>query len=363
MDMRISGKQIFWMILTMQIGMTILLTINPTIQTAKQDAWISTLCATGIGIGVAFVCTRTSLIFPGQTIVSYSKNLFGRYLGQGIVWLYLIFWYSVLAIILRQYAEFIVATILPRTPILVPILGMLLVAVYVTCSGIEAIARCCEMLGPLTLLGIAIPVLLSMQNTHLDNLLPIYADTGVKVILQGALPTSTFLGDSIMLFILMAFLSKPKSGVKPALLGVTIAGLVTSISTFLIISVFGERTASGQTYPYFNLVSNISYYDFFQNLDSFVMMIWILSVFTKVSLYFFVCTYGTAQSFGIQKWKRMMGVVAPAAILLALIPRDFIESSVLFPQKIAIPYFFPIYSISLPLLMWGLAYWRQKRHK
>ncbi|MDR6881666.1 GerAB/ArcD/ProY family transporter [Bacillus sp. 3255] len=361
--MRISGKQLFWMMMTMQIGMTVLLTINPSIRMAKQDAWISTLCATGIGVGIAYVCTRVSLVFPGQTLMSYAKSIFGRYLGQGVAWLYFIYWYSVLAVILRQYAEFIVATILPRTPILVPILGMLLVAVYVTYSGIEALARCCEMLGPITLLGIAIPVLLSMKNIHLDNILPIYADTGVKVILQGALPTSTFLGDCMMLLILLAFVSKPTSGVRPALLGVAITGLVTSISTFLIVSVFGERTASGQTYPYFNLVHYISYYDFFQNLDSFVVAIWIMSVFTKVSLYFFICTYGTALGLGVQKWRRLMGVVAPAAVLIAVIPRDFIESSVIFPQKIAIPFFFPLYSVSLPLLMWGLAHWRQNRHK
>jgi spore germination protein KB len=358
--MQIGGKQLFWMILTMQLGMTLLLTINPSIQTAKQDAWLSTICATGIGVGVAFVSSRLNLAHPGQTMMEFSKRLLGRYIGYVVIVVYLIFWYSVLAIILRQYSEFIVATILPRTPILVPILGMLLVAIYVTFSGIEVIARCCEILGPLTLFGIAIPLLLSLKNIHINNILPIYVDTGAMTILKGALPTSTFLGDCILLLVIMGFLSKPQTGVKPAILGVAAAGLLTSISTFLIVSVFGHLTASGQTYPYFNLIRYISYYDFFQNLDSFVIAIWIISVFTKVSLYFFVCTYGTAQSFGLKKWRRMMWFVAPVTALLTLIPRDFIDSSVLFPQKIAIPFFLPIHAVCLPLLMWGVAKWKYK---
>lgn len=353
--MQIGGKQLFWMILTMQLGMTLLLTINPSIQTAKQDAWLSTICATGIGVGVAFVCSRLSLFHPGQTMIEFSKRLFGRYIGYMVIVLYFIYWYSVLAIILRQYAEFIVATILPKTPIIVPILGMLLVAIYVTLSGIEVIARCCEILGPITLLGIAIPLLLSLKNIHLNNILPMYVDTGAMTILKGALPTSTFLGDCILLLIIMGFISKPQTGVKPAILGVAAAGLLTSISTFLIVAVFGHIAASGQTYPYFNLIRYISYFDFFQNLDSFVIAIWIISVFTKVSLYFFVCTYGTAQSFGLIKWRRMMLFVAPIIVLLAMIPRDFIDSSVFFPQKIAIPYLLPIHGIILPLLMWGVA--------
>ncbi|NOU99637.1 GerAB/ArcD/ProY family transporter [Paenibacillus planticolens] len=358
--MRISGKQLFWMILTMQLGMTLLLTINPAIQTAKQDAWLSTACATGIGIFIAFVCSRLSLLYPGQTLIDFCRSLFGRYIGYLIIFLYFLLWYSVLAIILRQYSEFIAATILPKTPILVPILGMLLVAIYVTFLGIEAIARCCEILGPFTLLGIAIPLLLSLKNIHINNILPIYVDSGALTILKGALPTSTFLGDCILLLVVMGFVAKPKTGVKPAMFGVASAGLLTSFSTFLIVSIFGHRTASGQTYPYFNLVRYISYFDFFQNLDSFVIAIWIISVFTKVSLYFFVCTYGTAQVFGVQKWRRMMLFVAPVLVLLALIPRDFIDSSVFFPQKIAIPFLFPLQMFSLPLLMWGIAKWKHK---
>ncbi|NHW37437.1 GerAB/ArcD/ProY family transporter [Paenibacillus aceris] len=358
--MRISGKQLFWMILTMQLGMTLLLTINPAIQTAKQDAWLSTVCATGIGVFIAFVCSRLSQLYPGQTLIDFCKSLFGRYIGYLVIFVYFILWYSVLAIILRQYSEFIAATILPRTPIIVSILGMLLVAVYVTFSGIEVIARCCEILGPITLLGIAIPLLLSLKNIHVSNLLPIYVDAGAMTILKGALPTSTFLGDCILLLVVMGFIAKPKTGMKPALLGVAAAGLLTSVSTFLIVSVFGYRSASGQTYPYFNLIRYISYFNFFQNLDSFVIAIWIISVFTKVSLYFFVCTYGTAQCFGLQKWRRMIWFVAPMVVLLALIPRDFMDSSVFFPQKIAIPYMFPLQMLSLPLLMWGIAKWKHK---
>ncbi|UKS27409.1 spore germination protein [Paenibacillus sp. HWE-109] len=361
MDMRINGKQLFWLMVTMQLGMTILLTINPSIQVSKQDAWISTGCAAIVGVCVAFICSRMSLIYPRQTFTGYAKILFGRALGNVIIFIYFIFWYSVLAIILRQYAEFILATILPRTPVIIPMIGMLLVAVYVTYSGIEAIARSSELLGPLALLGITIPLLLSIKNIQIANILPIYADSSPMIILKGALPSSTFLGDCIMLIMLFGFVAVPRSAVKPALLGVGTAGFLTCVSTFLIISVFGNEAAALHTYPYFNLVRYISYFDFFQNLDSIVIAMWIVGVFVKVSLYFFVCTFGTAQWIGIQKWRKMMWFVAPAVLLLALVPRDFIDSSIFFPQKIANPYFFPLHMLALPLLMWGVAKYRNRK--
>ncbi|MFC5647874.1 endospore germination permease [Paenibacillus solisilvae] len=358
--MRISGNQLFWLMSTMQVGMTILLTINPAIEIARQDAWISTAAAGIFGVFTAFVSSRLSNIFPHQTFVEYVERIIGRWLGKTVVFLYMLFWYSVLAIILRQYSELIVGTILPRTPLIVPILGMLLVAVYVTASGIEAIARCSEILGPFVLLAILIPLLLSIKDLDFTNILPIYVDSGWMTILKGSLPTSSFLGDSVLLMMVFAFVSHPKKGMKPAIWGVGTAAILTCAASFAIVSTLGHATSSSLTYPYFNLVRYLSYFDFVQNLDSLVIAIWIIGIFVKVSLYFFISTYGTAQWCGVHNWRKMMWVVAPLAVILALLPRDFIDSSVFFPQKIAIPFILPFHMLVMPLLLWGIAKFRSK---
>ncbi|MBP3965803.1 GerAB/ArcD/ProY family transporter [Paenibacillus lignilyticus] len=354
-EMRIGGKQLFWLIATMQAGMTILLTINPALVTAKQDAWLSMVIASVFGVFIAFVSARLSQLYPGKTFVEYVLLIVGKWAGHVLIFLYFLYWYSVLAIILRQYAEFIAATILPRTPMVVTILGMLFVAIYVASAGIEVIARCSEVFGPFILLGIFVPLILSSKGFSWNHILPVYSDTGIKTIIQGSLPTTTFLGDCIILIMLFAFVSKPKSGTKPAMLGVGTAGFLTCVSTFLLVAVIGYGAGAGLTYPFFNLIRYMTYFDFLQNLDSLVVAIWIISVFLKVSLYFFVSTYGTAQWLGVKKWKRLMWGVAPFVLLLAFIPRDFIESSVYFPQKIAIPYLLPVHCVGVPLLLWGIA--------
>lgn len=354
-DMRITGRQLFWMIATMQIGMTILLTINPAIQTARRDAWISTCLAGLIGVSIAYMCSRLSSDYPNQTFVHFTKELFGKWLGHAVIFVYFAFWYSTLAIILRQYSELIIGTILPRTPIIVPVVGMLLVAMYVTRSGLGAIARCSEFFGPIVLFVIVVPILLGIKEADLTNFAPVFVDSGWMTVIQGSLPTATFLGDCVMLIMLIAFLPHPKKSSKSAVLGVGAAAAVTCLATFLIIAVFGYNTSVGQIYPYFKLVRYVSYFDFVQNLDSLLIAIWIISVFIKVSLYFFISVYGTAEWFGIGKWRRMTWIVAPIAVILALIPRNYLEGSIFFPQKIAIPFILPIHMVGLPLLMWGAA--------
>ncbi|MBB6671553.1 GerAB/ArcD/ProY family transporter [Cohnella nanjingensis] len=361
--MRISGTQLFWLISTMQVGMTILLTINPAIMVARQDAWISTLAAGLIGVFIAAVSSRVSLMHPHRTFVEYTRTLLGKWLGNAVVFLYLAFWISVLSIILRQYADLIMSTILPETPILVPIAGMLLVAVYVTGAGLETIARCSELMGPFILLGVAIPVLLVAREARIENIAPVYLDSGWMTVLKGALPPATFLGDCVMLVMLFAFVARPKSGFRPALLGVAVASLLTSATTFTIIAVRGANASASETYSYFNLVRYVSYFDFVQNLDAFVVAIWITGVFVKVSLYFFVTTYGAAQWVGVADWRRMIKLIAPVCLVLALLPRNFLDSSILFPQKIAMPFILPFHMFGMPLVLWGIAKWRGRRAK
>ncbi|PYE52441.1 endospore germination permease [Paenibacillus barcinonensis] len=348
---KISGNQIFWMISTMQIGMTILLTINPSIAAAKQDAWISILFSSMFSVGLAYVLTRISIMYPNESLITYAPKIMGKFLGHVIILVYVLYWFTVLSIILRQYGDFMIGTILQLTPVVIPIAGMLVVAAYVSYAGIEVLARCSEVLGPLILLGIMVPLLLNISDIQVHNLLPVMSDNSLLVLLQGALPTASFLGDNILLMMILPFVADPRKGVKGALLGSVIAGLFTLFSAMECIAIFGDSTAGRQTYPFLNLVRFISF-GFLQNLDAIVIAIWIMGIFIKVSLYLFAASYGTAQWFGVKRWRILIFIVAPVAIVLSMLPRNFVDSSILFPKLVAVPIILPFNFILLPLLLW-----------
>ena len=194
----------------MQIGMTILLTINPSIAVAKQDAWISILLSSMFSVGLAYVLTRISIMYPNESLISYAPKIMGKFLGHVIILIYVLYWFTVLGIILRQYGDFMIGTILQLTPVIIPIIGMLIVAAYVTYAGIEVLARCSEVLGPLILLGIMLPLILNISQIQLDNLQPILLDNHFSVLLKGALPTASFLGDNILLMMILPFVADPR---------------------------------------------------------------------------------------------------------------------------------------------------------
>ena len=80
--MKISTWQLFWMFTTLEISMSIWLTISPTIEIAKQDAWISFAVAGLIGLVVTMILVRVSQRHASHTLVEFAQKLFGKWVGK-----------------------------------------------------------------------------------------------------------------------------------------------------------------------------------------------------------------------------------------------------------------------------------------
>ncbi|MGO4496236.1 endospore germination permease [Paenibacillus sp. 2RAB27] len=362
-DMALSNRQIFWMMVSMQIIMTILLTIAPAAQIAKQDAWISILLATVAGTLIAYICGKLSTMFPGLTIVEYNRILLGKWLGGLISALFILVWLVILTVILRQFSLFITGTIMPKTPLYVIQISMLLVVLYPTLHGVGVLARICEVTGPIILLCVLGPMFLSINQLKWDRLLPIYLDNDMMILMKGALPTAAFLGDCMMIMMLIAFVDKRKNTVRYAISGVMLTGVLTVLSIIVSILMFGPHVAAGYPYPMLMIVRSISIGGIIENLDAIVVTIWIMSIFTKLALYLFVASYGTSQLLGIRNWKIVTWITAIVVMLLTFIPLNYEEITIIFPKEIAARFIFPIFMVILPVVLLMLALMRSRKLK
>ncbi|MCF8568287.1 spore germination protein [Alicyclobacillus tolerans] len=360
-SMKISGIQVFWMMASMEVGMTVLLTMTSAISDAKQDAWISKVIAGIAALLITFIASQLSRLYPGQTFIQFSEIVLGKWLGKVIVIPYFIMWFLVTGIILRQSSDFIHLALFHKTPIWAIVLLALIPMVYVTYQGgIEGIGRCSEFLGPIIFLSITAVLIFNFQNLHWDRILPIYADSGWVSILKGSVPTISFLGESVMMTMLMAFMSKPEEGPSRALWGVGLASVFVAISTLSVILTFGSLAAK-LWYPFFDMARFVSVMEFIQNIDAVIVILWLLSVFIKLSLYLFITSYGTAQWLGVKDWRKLIWFVSPIVFVLSLLPANIDVASVEYPAKFWRPYILPINMVGIPILLWIVAAIRQKR--
>ncbi|MHA6533447.1 GerAB/ArcD/ProY family transporter [Paenibacillus sp. BAC0078] len=360
MKMKLTGIQVFWIIMIMDLGMTLVMTLNPSLAAAKQDAWISIVAAGCIAMLIALVATLAAHLYPGQTLIEYSQTILGAWLGKAVIVIYLVQWYTITPIVLRQFSDLVQIMLLQGTPQEAIILLMVLLIVYATyAGGIEGIGRCGEFLGPLILVMVCLVLIASINNVHLKNILPIYADSGMGGILGGALAPASYLGHSVEYLMFASFMTKPRKGAPYVFGAVIIAVFFVLLTTFMVIFTIGINSASNMWYPFFEMTKKISLFGFIDNFDAIPVVIWIASVFLKLAVLLFLMSYGTAQFLHVRNWRTMIWFIAPVMFVFALIPQNVTEATTNYLQRYWVPVAMPVNMLGLPLLLFIVGKWRQ----
>ncbi len=358
--MKLSRRQFFWIFATFEFGMTALLTVTPAIEAAKQDAWISFIVASLAALMITLMALKLSLYYPKQTLVEITQTILGKWAGKIAIIPYLLMWYSVIGIILRQSSDFIAISMFDKTPIYMIALLILFLLIYVTYQGgISGIARCSEIAGPIIYLILITALFLSLSNIHLQPILPIYADSQWLNIVKGSLSPLSFFGESIMVLMLTPF-AKDKNITSSVMWGVAIACFTTCISVAIVIMTFGPILGSRIWYPFLLIVRFISIIGFIQNIDVLIVTAWILSTFIKLSLYFFITSYGTAQWLNIKNWRRVIWFVAPISYTFGLIFPNVAVSSMEYPKYYWIPVVLPVNMVGIPLFLLAIRFLRHR---
>jgi spore germination protein KB len=309
------------------------------------------LVAGGIGIALTFLVVHLSILHPNQTLTQFSQALLGKWLWRLIVLPYLIAWYTLSAYLLRSFTSFLQPILIDRTPLWMIMILLLSLTVYLTYSAaITGIGRLCQIVGPIMILVLIGSFMLNAGNVDWHHLLPVYADSGWVNIVKGSIRPAMWFSGPFTLLVIVAFMQNPQKALFKSMLGVGITVLMVFISTLMVLLVFGPNLAAKIRFSYFLYVRTIDILNFIQNLDIFIIFVWIFGVTAQLSLYLFVASYETAQWFHVKNWRRMAWFGAPVIFIMAiLIPN---ETSLATYDKFWTTVIFPVCGIAIPLLLW-----------
>ncbi|NOU75718.1 GerAB/ArcD/ProY family transporter [Paenibacillus sp. LMG 31458] len=349
--MKLTNYQLFWLLFSMESGMTILLVIGPTFKAAHQGAPLAMLLAGAVSVLATYIAAKLSLLYPEDTFVEYVPKIIGKWLGNTIIFAYLLTWTVVAGIVLREYADFVHMALFNKTPLWVVILIMLLVILYAVHGGIHIVGRCSEVIGPIVVFNLILFRIFSLKDLHLDRLLPLMPAAGWMPVLSGSSPAASFMSESVMIVMLIAFIGNKRKALSTGLWGVGIVAVVLLNTVIDTIMMLGSTVPAKLQYPVYTISQYISVMEFIQNLDIFLVVGMSFTVFVKLGLYLFITSYGTAQLFHIRNWRRVLWIVASLVLAVALFPRTVDESQVMFPLfwKNVV---FPIFLFGIPLLLW-----------
>lgn len=293
---RISQWQLMMLLLPLIIATEILPVTDLTAKFAHHRAWISMFPAGITGIWSIFVMTELSRRHPGKSIVEYSMDILGKWLGRvfGIVILLQVFVYTTK--VASESMTFVTMFALPRTPKWVVLSLFLLACGIAAWGGLEIIARCAETFVPILILFFVIVFIFLIPNMHPTYARPILGPYWLQTVFQAAIVPSAWFGEFMVLGFLLPFLNDTTKLRRRSFGWLLILVLFVSAVALQSTMVAGPLTEK-LTYSYYITARYISLGDFFERIDPVIVSIWMYGMIIKEAICLFVAALAVVHLF------------------------------------------------------------------
>ncbi|KAA9031583.1 GerAB/ArcD/ProY family transporter [Niallia endozanthoxylica] len=354
---KISSLQMAIMLYPSIIATSIISVPSIIAKYAKNDLWISPILASVIGFATVYIAYELHKRYPKQTVIQFSEQIVGRFAGRIISLMILSFYISGTGHIIRGYSEFIVGSFLINTPISVIMTTMVILCAFAVQGGIEVIGRLAQLFLPVFILPILIFFILLSPDYDMKNIFPILSE-GIMPPIQGAIVPGGWYSEFFLIIFLLPFLTDGNKARKYGMISV-LAVMVTLVMVNLaVLFVLGPTTPS-KNFPLMNATRYISIAEFFENLESIAMAIWIVGAFIKISVFYYATVLGTAQWLNLSNYRV---VIWPFAIIFIEFAFWSIPSSAEYTAYLTsvVPFYGPLVQTIIPLFLLLIAIVRKK---
>lgn len=322
----ITTMQLAVILINTMIGVTILALPRFVIVEAETAAPSATVGGALIILLGIVIITYLGRAFPNQTLVGYTKHLLGKF-GAVLLIALVILFLLITGLQSRQFGEVIVTSLLPNTPIYVPILIMGLLVVTTSFQAPTIFAYIQFFYLFLTLAPIYFIVIAALGDIDTTNALPILGNEATfKGIMSGGLYVTQVMQSFIIISMIIPFLRKPESAMKAGFWGWFITATTILIIVTVVLAVFGVNEVENMMWPTLVLGRLVRIpAEILQRLDAIFLISWIVAVFTSLlSVYYFVVRLIT-ELFSLKNQRLVALFLYPVVFLVAMWPEDIFQ--------------------------------------
>lgn len=256
---------------------------------------------------------------------SLSERRFGSWISgtlAAVIAVYLLVDSSTLT---RTFAEALVTTVLPRSPISFLTIPFLLVVVYFAYTGIEGLTRVAWFLAPWMFLGLILLLVLDSNWLDLQYLFPLWGKGPREVLYSGGLFTSVFV-NVLYLALLADRLRHRRDTVKIGYWSIVAVGFTYALVTLAFTLAFSNEGGVRSPFPLYQLGRLIYIGHFIQRLEAAFVFIWVSMTLIKVAAGLWVSSYLVASACKMPVNRPLVFPLAIIVYSMAFLPSSFTET-------------------------------------
>lgn len=314
---KINKTQLAVILINSIVGVEALSLPSVLANEVKTDGWIVILGAGLISILLMTLINSVAVKYPGKSMVEFGRELVPSPLADIISLIYMVEFIIIGGIILKFFNEVMTVFLLRDTPYQVINITILLLAIYMVRSGIESMGRLFMISTIIILIPTVVIALAVLPDVNLINYLPVLNTSPTTLLKTIPKTLSAFSGFQILFFVTF-FVKEDKKNIKKYNIIAMVAVVLMYVSIYLAtLGKYGSNKLQYQLWPVMSLMRSIQIPStFLENIDALVMSVWMVSVFTSLSL----VLYGSSFIFSrILKTDEMKPFVIPAAVMMLIL--------------------------------------------
>ncbi len=331
-DTKITSKEAIMLIVTIFVSHTIVTLPQNLLSNTKSATLINLVYVGIIALLLAYVIYRLLKNFASLDIIDISEYLGGKALKNIIGGIFITYFIVTSSNLLREFCEGLRVAFFPMTNILyilIPFIIMLFITNYLSFgSNIKAIS----LIFPLVLVSIVFLFFGNFGNFSFERMFPVLGKGFTDTFITGIGNIFAFSGISCLYFI-PPYLQEPNKMKQVCLSSVIIGLLYFLFCTATILLLFSFFVDVDEVLPLFSAASYIEFGVFFQRLESFFMLIWILEIgaYLIITNRFSISIF---QKITNLKSQKALSMIFPLLLLgIALLPKNysvirFLESNI-----------------------------------
>lgn len=315
----IGSRGLFIILSIMLITKVFLGTPRSMAMEGDSAACFLILAASVVAVPGIFILVKLLKRFPGQNIVQIAETVWGRAGAIAVSFVIASFFLILAAVIVREFAETMLTTVLPRTPISVIVFLFILAMLIGAYNGLEVITRTSTLLFPFILAGIFSILIMVSNFLDLNSLFPILG-SGPKAIALHSLGRSSIYMELLFAGLVASNLDDPDK------ISQTIwKTFLSSLIIFLIVELFyisALRVGAAQKLyiPLFQLARLIYLGRFVQRIESIYIFIWFFIGGLKLTLAIYAAAISLSWGLKIPIFQPLLFPLSLLTFSLCFIP-------------------------------------------
>jgi spore germination protein len=325
----VTDLQLLMCIATTVIGVGILafprITVKYTATGAPMSTFLGFLLVFLTSVLLAYLGEK----YPKKSLFEYSDFLLSKWLGGIITLAVSIYFIGRAALAAREFGEVVITSVLPRTPLEITVLIMLVLAVISSRSDVAVFTRIITFFMPLVYFPALVIVALTLKSASITNILPVvnvFYETTFTKMLRSGLTVAAVMQNFMIIGLLTPFMYQPKKAVKSVSFGIGLAGVLYLILIFATLSVFGFEEIENLLWPTLELAKTAAFPTLFlERLDPIFIAVWVTAVFTAILSSYYIALQGLTHLLRFTNHRVLTFILFPCVFTLAMQPSNELD--------------------------------------